>query len=356
MRKLATLQTITDIQPIPKADKIEVLSVLGWKIVAQKGVHNIGDKIVYFEVDSFLPVIPEFEFLRAWCYRENELVGEGFRIKTMCLRGQVSQGMVLPLSVVSNLTSLDLSNLSNGYDLTAELNVKQWEIPTVFDSRGVALVGTPSDLVTPDQTRIQSIFDDMKRNGAFDIGTYEMSLKLDGSAMRVFCINGKTGVCNKSRLLEKVPEYEFGMNSWIDTADTYKLVDIVKTMSSELGMNLEIQGELVGPGIQGNRDKHKNHMFYVYDIVDSDTRKKLPPLETYKLCLKYKLDHIPILKHEFDLSHITLDELLELADNPPNYDGETWNKIPEGIVLKCNVDTSKHFKVISNKYLLKCEE
>ena len=82
MRKLASVQTIWDVQPIEGADRIEVVSVLGWKCVAKKGEFKKYDLCVYFEVDAFLPVKPEFEFLRDGCYRSNDLNGEGFLMKT----------------------------------------------------------------------------------------------------------------------------------------------------------------------------------------------------------------------------------------------------------------------------------
>jgi len=65
MRKLASVQTIRDIQPIEDADAIEVVSILGWKVVTKKGEFQLGQKCVYFEVDSFLPIEERFEFLRA---------------------------------------------------------------------------------------------------------------------------------------------------------------------------------------------------------------------------------------------------------------------------------------------------
>ena len=111
MRKLASVQTIWDVQPIEGADRIEVVSVLGWKCVAKKGEFKKYDLCVYFEVDAFLPVKPEFEFLRDGCYRSNDLNGEGFLMKTRNFRGQVSQGLVLPLSILDGIQPLDAGML-----------------------------------------------------------------------------------------------------------------------------------------------------------------------------------------------------------------------------------------------------
>lgn len=97
MRKLASIQRIWKIEPIEGADKIELAYVLGWQCVVNKGQFKPMDLAVYFEIDSFLPIIPEFEFLRSSSYRKTDVMGEGFRLKTMRFRGQISQGLLLPI-------------------------------------------------------------------------------------------------------------------------------------------------------------------------------------------------------------------------------------------------------------------
>ena len=92
MRKLASIQRIWDVQPIEGADRIECVSVLGWKCVANKGQVKPMDLCVYFQIDSFLPVRPEFEFLRASCYKNTDIMGEGFRLRTQKFRGRSHRG------------------------------------------------------------------------------------------------------------------------------------------------------------------------------------------------------------------------------------------------------------------------
>src|SRR5262249_31729418 len=95
MRKLAIIQTVNAVEPMPNADAIEKVGVLGWWVVVKKGEHRPGNKIVYCEIDSLLPERPEFEFLRASSFKPAQVdatVGTvlpaGFRIKTIKLRGQ----------------------------------------------------------------------------------------------------------------------------------------------------------------------------------------------------------------------------------------------------------------------------
>src|SRR5438309_10635527 len=96
-RKLATIRRISKIEPIEGADRIVKATIDGWELVTQKDNYRVGDLCVYFEIDSFLPVRPEFEFLRKGCFKSTKNLGDGFRIKTIKLRGQVSQGLSLPL-------------------------------------------------------------------------------------------------------------------------------------------------------------------------------------------------------------------------------------------------------------------
>lgn len=129
-RKLATIQTIKDIQPIPDADAIEVAKVMGWEVVIKKNEYKVGDKVVYFEIDSYLPREPRYEFLEKACLRNIPVLGEGLRLKTIKLRGQISQGLLMPLSVYPEH---NLSELKVGTDVTELLGVRLFEI---IDSNG----------------------------------------------------------------------------------------------------------------------------------------------------------------------------------------------------------------------------
>lgn len=109
-RKLASIRVISDIQPIENADKIELVTVDGWKVVVAKDVgYRIGDLVVYCEIDSFLPIRDEFEFLRKSSYKKmGEL--EGFRLRTVKLKGQISNGLIFPLSILESFTGGKIIN------------------------------------------------------------------------------------------------------------------------------------------------------------------------------------------------------------------------------------------------------
>ena len=103
-RKLATIQSIKEILPIKGADRIEVARIKGWKVVVKKDEFKVGDKVIYFEIDSLLPIREEFEFLRKSSYRKTD-EQEGFLLRTIKLKKQISCGLIMPLSIIESLTN-----------------------------------------------------------------------------------------------------------------------------------------------------------------------------------------------------------------------------------------------------------
>src|SRR6266404_1974654 len=98
-RKLASVRRIAGIDTIPNSDNLMCVTVDGWKLVSNKENNfQVGELVIYFEVDSFLPVREEFEWLRKSSFKTVPGLGEGFRIKTIKLRGQVSQGLIVPMT------------------------------------------------------------------------------------------------------------------------------------------------------------------------------------------------------------------------------------------------------------------
>lgn len=151
MRKLASIQKIWDVMPIEGADRIELVRVLGWQCVAKKDEFKKGDLCVYYEVDSFLPIKPEYEFLRSSSYKNTDIVGEGFRLRTQKFRGQISQGLCLPLRV---LDGTGWTNFEIGTDVTDILGVRKWEIEERATTGGTVIGTLPRDIPHTDETRV----------------------------------------------------------------------------------------------------------------------------------------------------------------------------------------------------------
>ena len=177
-RKLASIQRIWKIEPIEGADRIELANVLGWQCVVNKGQFQAMDLAVYFEIDSFLPVRDEFEFMRASSYRKTDIMGEGFRLRTMRFRGQISQGLLLPISQFSELSA----RLEPGTDVTEILGIRKWEIEEKVTTGGTVIGTLPIDVPHTDETRVQAEPDLI---GDFAGLEYYITTKMDGSSHSV---------------------------------------------------------------------------------------------------------------------------------------------------------------------------
>ena len=191
MRKLASIQMIDKIERIPDADRIVLATIMGWKCVVPIGAFQEGDKCVYFEVDAFLPMEERYAFLKSSSYKNNEFMGEGYRIKTQTLRGQLSQGLAQPLGIFPEIDS----NIEVGTDVTDILNVKKWEMPEIIGSAGTAIGDKPFGIQTTDETRIQSIPHILE---LFKGRPYYISTKMDGTSCTVAFNLGELAVCGRN--------------------------------------------------------------------------------------------------------------------------------------------------------------
>lgn len=178
------------ITPIDGADRIECVHVLGWQCVANKGQFKVGDHCVYMEVDSFLPVCEQFEFLRSNSFKKNEILGEGFRLKTLNFRGQISQGLVQPLSILPE------GNYELGDDVTALLGIRKWEVEERVTNSGTVIGDFPDGIPKTDELRVQpypELIDEFKA-----VKGYYISTKMDGTSVTMYWRDGHFGICGRN--------------------------------------------------------------------------------------------------------------------------------------------------------------
>lgn len=335
-RKLASIQIISDIRPIEGADVIEIARINNWDVVVAKNVgHKVGDNVVYCEIDSFLPIREEFEFLRKSSYKK---MGdqEGFRLKTIRLRGQVSQGLILPMSIFGDFgwTAYE------GLDVTERLGVVKYEPPIPAELSGKVKGLFPSFIRKTDEERVQNLVKEYTQWVEEDMDFY-VTEKLDGSSATYYYNDGVFGVCSRNLELLETED-----NTFWKVARKLKLEDkLVKN-----GRNLCLQGELIGEGIQGNPYKIKGHTVRFYNIFDIDHQDYYGlPLFLATMQITFKLETVPFLTNLTMKLPKTIDEILVYADGKsilnPNFNRE-------GVVIR-SMDRAISFKAISNKFLLK---
>lgn len=341
MRSLARIVTIDAISPIEGADAIEAAHVGGWTIVVKKNEFTPGELAVYFEIDAFLPEgHPAWQFL----VDKSARVFNGRRghvLRSVKLRGQVSQGLLLKLSVLEG-ADLPNSALAPGMSVADSLGVLKYEPPVPACLGGMVRGAFPSRVPKTDQERIQNLareFASWQRSGH----KWEVSEKLEGSSCTFAWLDGELHVC--SRTLDLA---ETGDNSMWRAA---RALGVGEKLADYAGSrNLALQGELVGFGIQGNIYGMNTQAFYLYDIYDVDAGRYLRSAERLALAQELGIPHVPIVDAAFELTAaMSMEELLQMADGPSALKS---TQLREGLVFKC-LEEPVSFKVISNAYLLK---
>lgn len=337
-RKLATIRRIDDITPIEGADLIHCLHFGGWKVVAQKSMgYRENQLVVFVEIDAWVPhsIAP---FLTEAGKEPKVYQGVvGQRLRTKKLKGVISQGLVLPLDILGNT-----EGISEGSDVTSILGIVKYEPPAEFssaDAKGLF----PSFIQKTDQERIQNIkskFEEYKKNAT----VFQVTEKLDGSSITIFKKDGVVGVCSRNLELKE------------DDANTFwkaaKASGIISVLENPALPDIAVQGELIGPGIQGNKYNLRDFEIYVYDIFGIASQQYFEPQTTETLCKAWHgVKHVPVVRHMAIHPDDTIENLLKFADGDSFLNEKT---IREGFVFK-ELNGQESFKIVSNRWLGKFE-
>lgn len=338
MRKLASIQKIKALEPIENADAIEKATVLGWQLVVKKGEFRVGDLAVYCEIDSLMPDRPEFEFLKP----------RGMRVRTIRLRGQISQGICFPLSILPPDFKIE-----EDADCTEVLGIEKYEPPMPACLAGIAKGKFPPFIPKTDETRVQvlqHVLDKYKGTKCY------VTEKVDGSSGTYFLYKGEFGVC--SRNLELLEDEE---NSFWKVA---REMDIENKLRS-LNGNFAIQGELVGEGIQSNKLKLRGQKILFFNAFNIDKFEYLPFQQFFNLMNKLELPTVPLITSDYELEN-DIDSIIRMATVKSKICPDVW---AEGIVIRPlteNLDLllsnenftngRVSFKAINPEFLLKYGE
>ena len=343
-RKLVSIQKVWSIEPIDGADRIELAHVLGWQCVVNKGQFKPMDMAVYFQIDSYLPIRPEFEFLRKSCYKKTDIMGEGFKLRTMTFKGQISQGLLLPISLFPEIPS----DVQIGDDVTEYLGVRKWEIEERATTGGNVIGTLPYDIPHTDETRVQ---ENPELIQAFSGLEYYISTKMDGSSHSIGIDEDGFHVTGHN--------YEYrndGSSSFYNLVNERKYQEKMEAFVKEEGLRtLTVQGEFCAPGIQNNRLRLIKPEWYVFTVRENGKRVGLKRMQEISTALG--MTTVPIEETGTDLpsKYPTVEALLERADGDYPNGGKK-----EGIVIRPTepvfcplISAPLSMKVVSNKYLLK---
>ena len=364
MRSLASIQRIDNLYSIQGADRIEVAQILGWECVVKKGEFKVGDKCIFFEVDSVLPNKPEFEFMAE----------KKYRVRTIKLRKQISQGLVIPLSYIKYA---DLSIYNIGYDVTSLLGVVKYD-PEIrrYSGTGTKLGFKrtkgkfPYFIPKTDEERIQSSPHFLRK---YKDELFYISSKLDGCSGTFYVKNKKYGICSRNlelmhdedlSKLERFKRYIYSFFSKsfrkaldIDRKSVYSKVSRqfkIREKLLSLNRNIAIQGELIGPSIQGNKYVLNSLDFRVFNIYHIDKQKFCSYNELIYITTQLELNTVPILKINESLDNYDIPKLVELSKGKSILNPKIMR---EGVVFRTmkESDSRISFKVINPEFLLKYE-
>lgn len=356
MRKLATVETISAIRSHDNADALELATVRGWQVVVRRGEYQPGDKVIYLEIDSWVPNEIAPFLSKGQEPRVYEGV-KGERLRTIKLRGELSQGLVLPPETINPSLVVDWAD---GTDLTEILGVIKWEPPIPAQLAGQVAGLFPSFIRKTDQERVQNCFSEMAfldnhQHGGID---WYIEEKLDGSSCTVFVhfkrdvAEGlyEVGVC--SRNLQLKLNEENANNSFIKTVTDAGYIENLPKLSKSIA----VQGELCGPGIQGNPYKLPHLQFFVFDVFLINEHRYATKEERWEILqsltqLGVKVDQVPHLGTT--KIPASVNACLTLAEGKSKLNPKSER---EGIVFKTvNVIEGdiRSFKAISNRFLLK---
>lgn len=329
MRKLATVRTIAEIKQIPEADLIVAYRVDGWWVVDKKDAYDVGDLVVYVEPDAWVP--HELAPFLSKGKEPSEYEGvNGERLRTVKLKKQLSQGLLLPIS--NGFIKV------GGTDCTEELGIKLWEPKLPAQLAGDARGLFPAVVPKTEAERIQNLartWDELRKH------KFEVTEKVHGSSCSFYLdLDKDFHVC--SRNLDLKPSET---NAYWKAALKY---NVQQNMVKHGLEGLALQGEIVGEGLNGNQYK-LGLEFFLFSVYDVKQGKYLDAVAREEICAMLGLQHVPVL--DLDVSELSVGEALVLAEGKSKINGSER----EGLVLKSQQDTSVIIKIVSNKWLLKNE-
>lgn len=362
MRKLASIQKVTNVRPIEGRDRIEQININGWNVIVKKDEFKEGDLCVYVEIDSKLPEKPEFEFLAS----------KKYIIKTMKLGGVRSEGIVFPLSIlpkkVAKKAVVDL-------DVTKVLGITQYNKEVEEDetilrkiskklmrfkwyrnvhyklfgkqkkSRSGKVHNFPYWISKTDETRIQNATKHLTES--LD---WVASEKLDGSSATYGLMqhgkNFEYVVCSRNRIIS-----EDSSEVWNYISKKHDMRKVLEQLFVKYNCktSLVIQGEIISGSIQGNKYKLKEPFFYAFNLVVDGISKKFEDGE-FK---EFGIDNVPVWFNGLKIQGLTVDDVLELATFQSAINEKT---LAEGLVFRTfdqNGNVLHSFKAVSPSFLIK---
>lgn len=344
MSKVATVERILNVRPHPNADKLDLIDILGWQVVSQKGQgHAPGNLVVYINIDSIVNPHEVFKFLES----------SNYRIKTVRLRGEVSNGLILPLSALNVFDpSLDLSKFNEGDDISEIIGAKHYEKQIDAKIAGFAKGNLPKFLRKTDEDNARnykSALNQIILNRGKQPENFYVTQKIDGSSASFYYDGENFGACSRSLDLKEDDQNIFWRmfhkyNAKNVLIDLYKRVSLfIKPKPKTL--KVFVQGEVYGPKINGNQLGETEVKFAFFNIgynySDSNITMELLDFDSLvSISSQFNFPMVPIL--DFN-QEVNLENLIAFANKQKYPNGNN----AEGIVIR---PKQPFYSTILNKF------
>lgn len=349
MRKLASIRRIDSIDPIDGADRIEKATVDDWTVVVGKGLHEVGDWIIFCEIDSAIPVDnPRLDPDGSLADRGVKIInGRRYHVlKTVKLRNTLSQGLILPLSALTLWQRISVFFAGPGVDVSKKLGIFKYD-PFAKEQKSQFQTGARNpNIIGPfphefarksDSERIQNLDKAWHKLRERD---WVVTEKIDGQSVTLINDDGKIRVASRNYEVKAHPALEWAIDHEFE---------------DNINPGYAVQGEWAGPGIQGNKLGLDKPRFFVFDVFHNG---QTVPVQEWPW---WAIDRrVPVVRIEAG-GLLDIHEMIEL------YDGIKSKVVPgrlaEGVVFRDEDDEAlrelggrPNFKIISNKWLLKADK
>lgn len=285
-----TVERIAEVWKHSNADRLEMARVasMSYQFVIAKASFQADDLVIYFPIDSLLP-----ESIISALGLEGKLSGpQRNRVKTVRLRGQISQGIVAEPGLL--LTDWNNGNYHEGQDVTEQLGVVKYDPPPVPSQAGTLLPLPP----------LVSVYD---IEGAERFGNVVEKLldeqvviteKLEGShfAATIYA-DGEIVISQRRYKIEPVPEAE---HDWHKAARLSGLREKLPALKAEIerqqGKPVEVvtlRGEMIGTGIQGNYYHLPNQQVRMFELEVNG--EPVPARDFLALTGQFEIETVPVL-------------------------------------------------------------
>lgn len=323
--KLASVEKIKEVIAHPNADRLDLVKILGYQLVTEKGLYQAGDFVIYIQPDTVLPAQPWAETYRKYSPK---------RVKAVRLRGEWSDGIAVPLE---NVGFGDNPEWFEGRDLSDLIGVVKYEPPVPQELNAIGHL--PFGIPKTDEERWENLKEEELQYGELA----DITLKVDGQSCS-FYYNIEE---DKFGCLGRTLEFDTdAQNNYTAHINKLNIKDKLINYCKKHNVSLCLRGESYGQGIQAfeanpHSKKQKNIAFFsVYNITDRKYERKNDAFYFINVCEELNFPTVDVVEKNIVLSP-------ELINKYSQELKELRGQLFEGVVVNT---TQNSYKIINKNY------